>query len=299
MTVVMRLEWSRLRVFDAVARTGSVARASELLHLTGPAISQQLRRIEREVGTPVVTADGRGLRLTGAGMTLARYARDVAELMQRAENDLHHSGEITGSVRIGAIASSIRDLVTPRLARLGTEYPSIAVSIEDGETDDHLDRLTGGHLDLVIAESWANAPLPLPTGVVSTRLSSQTAYIALPSSHRSAASPGPIDITDLVDETWSTCARGSRDHHAIVQAARSRGTELSIRYFVADPLTQLRLVAGGLAVACLAYADRPVDGAEVVFRELTPHTLRDINLLTDNRIPSRAIETVRDSLLSS
>lgn len=293
----MRLEWSRLRILDAVARTGSVNQAAALLHLTGPAVSQQLRRIEREAGTEVVAADGRGLRLTDAGRTLADYARQVSELMQRAENDLQHEDEVTGSVRIGAIASSIRDLLTPRLAQLGGVHPDIAVSIEDGETDDHLQRLVTGHLDIVIAESWTNAPLRLPSGVVSTGLTTQTAYVAAPRDHW-AVSATEVDITDFTAEIWSTCARGSRDHEALAQAARSCGVELDIRHFAADPLTQLSLVAHGLALACLAYSTPPADTDEIVFRRLAPTVERAILLLTDDRVPSRAVETVRDGLLA-
>lgn len=292
----MRLEWSRLRILDAVARTGSVNQAAALLHLTGPAVSQQLRRIEQEAGTRVVTPDGRGLRLTDAGRILAGYASRVTELMQRAENELQHDDEIAGPVRIGAIASSIRDLLTPRLAQLGSAHPDITVSIEDGETDDHLQRLSTGHLDIVIAESWANAPLTLPAGVISTELMTQSAYATAPSDHWTA-SVTEVDLSDLTAETWSTCARGSRDHEALVQAGRSRGVELDVRHFVADPLTQLSLVARGLALACLAYSTPPADTEKVVFRRLTPTTERTILLLTDDRVPARAVETVRDALL--
>lgn len=292
----MRLEWSRLRVIDAVARAGSVARAAELLHLTGPAVSQQLRRIEREVGAPVVAAEGRGLRLTSAGSILADYARQVAELMQRAENDLNSVGEVAGTVRIGAIASYLRNDLAPRLEPLRHSHQGMAIEIEDGETDDHLGRLAAGHLDLVIAESWASAPLPLPAGVVSTVMATQSAYVALPADHRCAASR-LVDIAELAEETWSTCARGSRDHQALVQTARRRGVELDIRHFVADVHTQQRLVAHGLAVACLAFDDRPKDTADVVFRELVPTTTRDVLLITDDRTPSRAVGVTKRALL--
>lgn len=292
-----KLEWSRLKVIDAVARTGSVTRAAELLHLTGPAVSQQLRRIEQEVGTPVVTADGRGLRLTDAGTTLAAYARQVSELMQRAENDLSSSAPVTGTVRIGAIASSIRTHITRRMDALQSHQPGIVISIEDGETDDHLERLRSGHLDLVVAESWTNAPLSLPAGVVSTLLSTQSTFVALPRGHRSAPQQ-TVDITELSAETWSTCARGSRDHEALVQAARTRGLELDIHHFVADPLTQLDLVAHSLAIACLAYETPPDDTEDLVFRRFSPTTTRHILLLSDDRVHSRPVETVRDALVA-
>lgn len=293
----MPLEWSRLRIFDAVARTGSVTRAAEILHLTGPAVSQQLRRIESEVGTPIVAADGRGLRLTEAGRTLAGYAREVSELMQQAENDLSRPAEPDGTVRIGAIASVIRDWLTVRLSSVRDEHPTITVTVEDGETDDHLESLTNGRLDLVVAESWDAAPLPLPVGVMSTRLFRRRALAALPAGH--PLSPqGEIDLRDLADDPWSTCARGSRDHAALVQTARSCGIELDIRHFVADLRTQQALVAQGLAVACLPFAEQPTDEEGVVYRSLVPAMHRSILLLTSDRTLSRAVAAVRSGLSS-
>src|SRR5699024_5559378 len=111
----MSVEWNRLRVLDAVARAGSVTRAAALLHMTGPAVSQQLRRIEAEAGIRVVIPDGRGVRLTSEGRVLADYAGRVAELMTQAEKDLHHGDELVGRICIGALASIIRIALTARL----------------------------------------------------------------------------------------------------------------------------------------------------------------------------------------
>ncbi len=292
----MDLEWSRLRILDAVARTGSVTHAAEMLHLTGPAVSQQLRRIEAEIGRPVVAAAGRGVRLTDAGRILADCAAQVAELTQQAKNDLDDGADLTGTVRIGAIASAIRGFLTPELAALRTAHPGVVVTLEDGETDAHLDRLTRGRLDLVIAESWDAAPLPLPAGVTAARLFRERGYLALPADHPAAAQ-ATVDIRDVADEAWSTCARDSRDHAALVQIARAAGVDPVIRHFVADPHTQKTLVAHGLGLACLPLTSPPADAEDIVYRRLTPAAHRDVIVLTHDRTPSRAIAAVRDALL--
>ncbi|OQO90731.1 hypothetical protein B1813_14400 [Saccharomonospora piscinae] len=293
----MSVEWGRLRVLDAVARSGSVTRAAAMLRMTGPAVSQQLRRIAAEAGAEIVTAEGRGVRLTDQGRLLADYARRVSELMRQADNDLHRADGPAGSVRVGALASLIRGRLARRLPTFWCSHPRVKVGIEDGETVDHLDRLTVGRLDLVLAESWSTAPLRLPAGVRAQRLVRERVRVALPGDHP-LRHRNTLDFADLAAEPWATCGRDSHGHVALVQAARERGVELDIRHFVADHATQLALVAGGLALACVPAADDSGDTGDTgaVYRLLTPEMHRDILLLTGDRTPSPALSALTEHL---
>lgn len=287
----MNVEWSRLRVLDAVARAGSVTRAAALLHMTGPAVSQQLRRIEAEAGATVVEPDGRGVRLTSKGKLLAEYAHQVAELMQQADNDLHRDEAQVAHLRMAAIASVIRGLVTAHLPAFLRTHPRVRVSIEDGETSDHLEQLAAGRFDLVLAESWSTAPLRLPAGIRARQLYREPLYLALPADHP-LGDRRRLDIRDMGEERWATCARGSDAHTALVQDARQHGIELDMSYHVADPITQLALVRAGLAVACLPGPSGLADEPGVVYRPLNPATHRDIVLLTDDRTAPLALEAL-------
>lgn len=293
----MSLEWSRLRVLDAVARSGSVTRAAALLHMTGPAVSQQLRRIETEVGAKVVEAEGRGVRLTSHGALLAEYARQMAELMQRAENDLHRDEPIVGHIRVAAIASIIRTLLIDKLPSFQRAHPSIRVSVEDGETQNHLPWFVDGRCDLVLAESWSTAPLELPPGLWVRRIFSEPVCLALPSDHRLAGRK-QIDIRELDGERWATCARDSDAHQALTQIARRQGVEPDVGYHVADPLTQIALVREGLAVACLpeSSAIRHAEGA--IGLPLLPEVRRDALLLARDRTLPAATEALCEHLLA-
>lgn len=291
----MNLQWSRLRVLDAVARTGSVRRAAALLHMTGPAVSQQLRRIEAEARIRVVIPDGRGVRLTGEGRVLAGYARQVADLMAQAENDLHRSQELVGRVCVGALASLLRTPLTEALATFQRRHPRVDLRVEDGETVGHLEQLADGHLDVVLAESWSTAPIRLPTAATARALFRETVWIALPEGHP-LCGKGRLEFSDLATEGWATCAKESDDHQALVHAARSAGIELDVRHFVADHSTQIALVRAGLAVACIPSAARPEGGDEVVFRPLATRMHREILLLASDRTMSRAAEALIDHL---
>ncbi|WP_017573172.1 LysR family transcriptional regulator [Nocardiopsis halotolerans] len=291
----MSVGWDRLRVLDAVARTGSVTRAATALHMTGPAVSQQLRRIEAEARTKIVVPEGRGLRLTAKGEVLAGYARRVADAMQQAENDLRRDETYVGRLRVAAIASVIRGVLGARLTAFHREYPRVRVSVEDGETADHLDRLAAGAVDLVLAESWSASPLRLPSGVVAEQITREALFMAVPGDHP-LRFHGSLSIRDLAGERWATCAQGSDAHTALEQVARRHGVELDVSFRVADHLTQLALVREGLAVACVPF---PADHGDprVACLPLDTELHRDILLLERAQTASLAHQALRTCLV--
>ncbi len=283
-------------MLDAVARTGSVTGAAELLHMTGPAVSQQLRRIDSETGSRVVVPDGRGVRLTNEGRILADYAAQVAGLMQEAENDLHRNDDPIGPVRISALASIIRGDLARELAAFQQRYPGIELRIEDGETPDDLELLAAGHLDVVFAESWSTAPPVLPPGVRAHRYAQEAAWVALPAGHP-LSEREKLRIEDLADKVWASCARGTNGHETLVQVARRDGIELDVRHFVDDRFTQIALVRAGLAVTRISFSGDPPDSPGVTYRRLTPAIHRDVLLITAGRALPRRVEALCAHLL--
>lgn len=287
------IEWSRLRILDAVARAGSVTGAAAALGLTGPSVTQQLRRLEGESGVRVVEPDGRGIRLTPAGERLARTARAVAELVQAADNDLS-AEHVTGVVRVGAVASSVRALVAPAVAALAAAHPDVVVRLVDGESADHVAALASGSLDLVVAESWEGSPLALPTRVRAERLLRREVVLALPAAHP-GADRASGDLADVADAVWTACAPGSDSDLALVQAARASGFDVDVRLRVADHVTQLALVAAGAGVALVPVGEDPLpDGA--VLRPLDPPLHRDIVLVGRTGTPPLAVTALADAI---
>ena len=74
----------QIRIFAAVAQQRSFTRAARELHLTQPAVSQQIKLLEREVGLPLFEYNGRSLQVTAAGEELLRYARQITDLFREA-----------------------------------------------------------------------------------------------------------------------------------------------------------------------------------------------------------------------
>lgn len=289
--------WQRMRVLHAVARAGSIAGAAQALGLTGPAVSQQLRRLESEVHATIVEPAGRGIRLTSDGTVLAHYAAAIAELMHEADAALHRTDSLTGVIRMGCVASALRDVVATELARLSAEHPGVTVVLSDGEAVDHVQQLAEGHLDLVVAESWSPNPLRLPSGLRSYSLSIDEAYLAMHVDHPRSRDER-VDLRDFEPDVWTTCAEGSDAHTALTQAAHARGIDIDIRFHVADHLTQIDLVSAGIAVACVPESARQHIGNRRVCAAALIHPLhRELLLVRSRSSANRAVEHVAKQII--
>ena len=116
----------RLRVLQAVATHGSVATAAEALHLTPPAVSQQLLALERETGASLIDRSGRQVTLTAAGRLLAGHGERIAAQLRQAERDLADlTGQVAGPVRLAAFQSVMGPLVAPALRILAADHPAV------------------------------------------------------------------------------------------------------------------------------------------------------------------------------
>lgn len=243
------IAWERLRVFAAVAEHGSVGAAAAALHITGPAVTQQLRKLEREAGTRLVEPDGRGIRLTAAGHVLAGHARAATVAVADAERDLATlHDDAAGPLRIGSVASALRTLLPDVLRDLIAEHPRLVPTVTDGEVVDLLPALRSRDLDAVLLESWTQRPARLPAGLRVTTLITEPVLLAVPDGHP-AGSQDPVPLRGLGHEVWASSPVGTEPYEALQQLQRAGGTEPDARYLFGDFATQLAMVRAGLAIA--------------------------------------------------
>jgi DNA-binding transcriptional LysR family regulator len=291
------LTWERLHVFAAVVRHGSVHAAAEALHVTGPAVSQQLRRLEREAGCPLVTRDGRGIRLTHAGMVLAGSVQKMADAATEGAADLAAiSGLVAGPLRVGAVASVLRSLVPQALLDLTSRYPRLEPHVRDGESTDMLPELIAGRLDVVVMESWTHAPARIPPGVRTRTLARESARLAVHRDHP-LAKEAEVPLGSLRDLVWASCPAGSEAHEALVQLLRHQGiTDILVNYRVADYRTQLRLVAAGLATALVPQMAAPASYPDVRLIPCTPAVTRTVSAATAPDSETPAVHAFADAL---
>lgn len=270
--------WDRLRVFDAVATSGSVREASEELRISGSAVSQQLRKLERELGAVLVEPAGRGIRLTAAGSLLARHARAVRRQVRQADDELSRlSGEIGGRLRIGGVMSTVRTLLGPAVARLVADHPRVEPVIIDGEAPEFIEALATRELDAAIVETWASNAVPQLSSLTSEPILDEPVDLAVPT----GLTPQPRTIEEAADQPWVVCPAGSGPYVTVTDVLRQAGLEPDIRYQISAYLSQLDLVASGLAVALVPRLARVGAGErDVTFVELESPMRRQLHLVT-------------------
>lgn len=245
------LNVDRLRALHAVAAEGSILAAAETLHVTTSAVSQQLAKLEREVGHTLLEKQGRGVRLTDAGRLLVGHTERVLCTLEQAEADLDAARDsVTGEITIGAFATGARGLAPPALARLRECYPQLQARLRELEPDQSIPLLVRRDLDLAIAQDWFNAPLPLPDGLTRAPLMDDVADIALPSSHPLAARE-TVPLGELAAEPWIAWTEGSICHDWLMHTFRTHGQEPRVAHAASEYATQLALVGAGLGAAVI------------------------------------------------
>ncbi|MCH9648427.1 MAG: LysR family transcriptional regulator [Deltaproteobacteria bacterium] len=245
------LDLHRLRTLQAVARHGSVSAAAEALYLTASAVSQQLGKLEREVGQQLLEPQGRGIRLTAAAELLVGHTARILSLVEEAEADLEAKrGVVHGSLTVGAFATAARDLIPPTLRALRISYPALRLSLRETEPDQALLSVGRGDLDVAIVVSWSNSLLAIPEQLSREHLFDDQADLALPVDHP-LASRTSVDLEELTDQDWISWSRGSICRDWLVQTLRHLGTEPRIAHTAMEHATQLALVGAGLGAAII------------------------------------------------
>lgn len=167
----------QLRTFLAVVETGSVSTAARLLRLTQPAVSQQLRQLERTLGVRLLDRAAGRMIANAAGAALvepARRATSAAEDAVAAVSE-HGQGE-AGRLRLGTGATACIHLLPPVLQRVKGAMPGLVVTVAIGNTAELLPRLEAGDLDVVLA----TLPVPANRALSTTRLLSDPLFALLP-----------------------------------------------------------------------------------------------------------------------
>jgi DNA-binding transcriptional LysR family regulator len=296
------LEIRRLRLLHALATHGTVTAAAQALHLSGPAVSQQLAALERETGMQLVERIGRRLRLTDAGRILVAHTRIVLDQLAAAEADLVALGtEVAGTVRVAAFSSAVATLVATAWQQLRAEHgPRMQLQIATEEPDTSLPALQRGDADLVIAYSYQLVPQPPPPWLQRHELLTDPVVLAVARNdplHTARAPNAPIDLAALADRDWLLPDPASACHQMIERACGAAGFVPHAIAHCTDFPAMLALVAAGTAIALVPQLAACHLPEGVSLHPVTPATARDIFALTrPGGIRHPAVRVVLDQL---
>lgn len=259
------MELRHLRYFAAVAETRHFGRAAERLHLAQPALSQSVRQLEAELGTPLFVRTTRQVSLTPAGEFLYEEARAVLATIEDGVRGVRRIADgRLGLVRIAFTGTAAFSLL-PRVARLvKRELPGVALEIHaDLLTPTQVERLATGRLDLGVLR----APVDTDDLALHT-LAVERLVLALPEDHRLVAEP-VIAVSDLRSEDFIAYAEShSAVNETMLRTCRDAEFSPHVEHEAPGTAVLLALVAAGLGVSLVPESVRALPLAGVVFRDL-------------------------------
>ncbi|MDJ0378625.1 LysR family transcriptional regulator [Cryobacterium sp. PH31-L1] len=247
------LDAQALRVVRAVHETGSITAAAVALGYSQPAVSQQLKRLEQRLGLSVVERVGRGVRLTEAGLVLARHAVTVATALDAAAGEIAElQGLRSGLVRLVAFPSASATLVPNLLARMKARHSEISITYLEAEPPEAVAAVRDNRADLAITFSYPGDRVDphreSAQGLRVATLRRDEMMLVLPVGHPFDGND-PIDLGDLADENWVAGCPRCRGH--LLDLCDRRGFAPRITYETDNVAAVFGLVEAGIGVALL------------------------------------------------
>src|SRR3954469_17554845 len=265
-----------LKVLREVALRGSFSAAAEALSYSQPAVSQQIARLEAQVGVKLLDRQPKGIKLTPAGEALARQPERLLAQLAEAQAELTEiASSARGRLRLAAFATAAGTIVPLAVSSFRHLRPGVRVDIELLDPPLSVPALRRGEFDLVITEEGGFEDDPDLTGLGVERLMDDVLYAALPVDHP-LATRRAIALTDLLHEDWmlvglqGTCAASN----IVLRACAQAGFEPRVAYTSDDYFAIQGLVASGMGVALvpgLALASQREDVAVRPLRGRPPY----------------------------
>jgi DNA-binding transcriptional LysR family regulator len=246
------VELRHLRYFVAVAEELHFRKAAERLHVAQPAVSEQVRKLEQELGVMLFNRTQRSVALTTAGIAFLEEARHVLRHSEVAQQAARNAGErATTRLRIGYLPDALPISVPRALRRLAGAAPAVEVDLTTGPSLRLIEDLRARRLDAVVTS------LPAPTkGLRVTSLGQQGAVVVLPATHPRAVE-STIALGQLAPERLVVLPREANPafHNAVVTTCHMAG--LSPTFVeIPEPRVEhvLLAVAAGAGLAVLPEA---------------------------------------------
>src|SRR5712671_138896 len=146
------MEIHQLRYFCAVARAGSFTRAAEELGIAQSSLSQQIRALEKKIGTPLFERLGRSVRLTTFGEALRAPALNILQQVTMAEDSLANLRDgVRGRLRFGVIPTILPYWIAPHIGEFRNLFPEVDLQLIEDSTARLVEQLQSGDLDIAVA----------------------------------------------------------------------------------------------------------------------------------------------------
>jgi LysR family transcriptional activator of glutamate synthase operon len=271
------MELRQLRYLVALADERHFTRAAAREHVAQPALSQQIRRLERELGLPLVERTTRRVALTDAGARLVERARRALGEIEAGRAELQAlAGIRTGRVGIGAI-QALGPLDLPLLlAAFHERHPGVELAVREEPSETLAAMVQEGSLDLAFLSA---GPAPADGRLALCRMATEELVALLPAGHR-LAGRRRLRLVELRDEQFIGYREGATIRQVLLSAADEAGFQPRVA-FESNEVPRIRaLVARGLGVAVLPRSEgHPATDAISVVPLRGPTLRRDVTLV--------------------
>ncbi|GFN26741.1 LysR family transcriptional regulator [Achromobacter denitrificans] len=290
------LNLDQLRTFALVAELGSFSAAAERSGVTQPAVSLQIRQLERRFGLKLVERVGRRAGLTAAGLELLEHVRVIDAALAQAELAMTaHASQVSGRIRLGTGATACTYLLPPLLADLRRRFPALDIVASTGNTADMLRGLENNTLDIGLVT------LPAPGRMFEVTPVLEDEFVAIfpardPASIPAAATPQALARLPLV-----LFEPGARTRRLVDDWFEAAGVAAKPVMELGSTEAMKEIVGAGLGCAVLPRLSVSGAGARpaLAVRPLAPRLSRSLAIVLRRDKPlSRGLRHLQEALLA-
>lgn len=261
----------QLQSFLAVARLRHFTQAAEELRVAQPALSQQIRQLEGELGVQLFERTSRRVQLTAAGAALAERAERILIDMDRIRSEMSEfAGLLRGQLAIGALPAVLERHLPALIAQFRQLHPGIEVRLVEDNSEQLLGLVTRGLLDLTFTHisvfqlaKEQSFPADLPSEIMALPLYSEQ-LVAIVAPQHPWAQMQAVPFQAFAQQTLIAFKPGSSIRALINAAAKHYGISLRITLEVGSALTARALAAAGLGVTILPRSEAIASEPRVV-----------------------------------
>jgi DNA-binding transcriptional LysR family regulator len=284
------MDLRQLRYLVALADERNFTRAAGREHIAQPALSQQIRRLEDELGLALVERTTRHVSITRAGELLVDRARRILAEVEAARDEIQSlRGLQTGHVTVGAMHTMGPVDVSLALAHFHERHPGVELTVRENPSEELAEMLRVDELDLAylsVTERIESHGLGLH------QLVSEELVVVLDVEHH-LSSRTEIAMAELSEEQFISYRQGSRLRELLTRAGHHAGFDPRVKLESNESQRIRRLVARRMGVAILPLSDAVSSGPQVAWVKLVePALTRDITLAwrAERRLPPAAAE---------
>lgn len=265
------MELRHLRYFVAVAEALSFTRAAQALRTAQPSLSQQIRDLEYEIGTPLLKRDKRNVALTPAGKVFLDEARLVLAQAERAKTLARRAAENeTPRLTIGFVPAAEVKIFPHTLTALRAQFPATRIVLQSLTTFEQHQALISGEIDIGFLRPPVDDPL------IDSMVALREPLVALLPADHPACWKAQVSLADLADTPFLRIASRHAGNLAqiIDDMARRDGVQLNAVQEVENVLTLLTLVGLGVGFSIMPDYVEQISFRNLVARPLACPTVR-------------------------